>query len=127
SHFHGFIFSHYLPLENLVIPRPHLLILTTPHQWMLHLNLSFGDSLADIGNLVHLSAQFNEPPPHFGLPPYKETYFHGPTARCSDGRLVYFGLAFLPPYVGGKNGSGKSFGKVVNFAVAGATALDAAF
>ncbi|KAK2994570.1 hypothetical protein RJ640_017299 [Escallonia rubra] len=61
---------------------------------MLHLNLSFGDSLADIGNLVHLSAQSNEPPPHFGLPPYKETYFHGPTARCSDGRLVVITLVW---------------------------------
>ncbi|KAK3039943.1 hypothetical protein RJ639_027779 [Escallonia herrerae] len=95
--------------------------------------ISFGDSLADTGNLVHLSAQSNEPPPNFGLPPYGETYFHGPTGRSSDGRLIvdfiaqYFGLPFLPPYIGGKNGSDISFGKGVNFAVAGATALDAAF
>ncbi|KAK2984191.1 hypothetical protein RJ640_017304 [Escallonia rubra] len=95
--------------------------------------ISFGDSLADTGNLVHLSAQSNKPPPNFGLPPYGETYFHGPTGRSSDGRLIvdfiaqYFGLPFLPPYIRGKNGSDISFGKGVNFAVAGATALDAAF
>ncbi|KAA8519685.1 hypothetical protein F0562_013870 [Nyssa sinensis] len=72
--------------------------------------------------------------PHFGLPPYGETYFHCPTGRCSDGRVIidfiaqYLGLPFVPPYFGGKNGSeAVDFRKGVNFAVAGATALDNAF
>lgn len=48
---------------------------------------SFGDSLADTGNLLHISDSSIRPP-HFALPPYGETYFHCPTGRCSDGRLI---------------------------------------
>lgn len=48
---------------------------------------SFGDSLADTGNLLHISDSSIRPP-HFALPPYGETYFHRPTGRCSDGRLI---------------------------------------
>lgn len=48
---------------------------------------SFGDSLADTGNLLHISNSSIQPP-HFALPPYGETYFHHPTGRCSDGRLI---------------------------------------
>nr|GMC88258.1 GDSL esterase/lipase At1g28580-like [Ipomoea batatas] len=95
---------------------------------------SFGDSLADTGNLLHLSPETNQPP-HFALPPYGETFFHTPTGRFSDGRVVIdfiadsLGLPFLPPYVGEeKNESGRrNFGQGVNFAVAGATALDDEF
>jgi hypothetical protein len=46
---------------------------------------SFGDSLTDTGNLVVSS------PLSFsivGKYPYGMTYFHRPTGRCSDGRLV---------------------------------------
>ncbi|KAK2988582.1 hypothetical protein RJ640_028273, partial [Escallonia rubra] len=95
--------------------------------------ISFGDSLADTGNQLHLLDQSNKPPPNFAFPPYGETYFDSPTGRCSDGRLIidfiaqYYGLPFVPPYVGGKNASNRSFLKGVNFAVAGATALDLAF
>nr|GMC85639.1 GDSL esterase/lipase At1g28580-like [Ipomoea batatas] len=95
---------------------------------------SFGDSLADTGNLLHILPETN-PPPHFALPPYGETFFHTPTGRFSDGRLVIdfiaesLGLPFLPPYIGEeKNESGhRNFSQGVNFAVAGATALDDAF
>ncbi|KAM7525044.1 hypothetical protein LguiA_014946 [Lonicera macranthoides] len=89
--------------------------------------LSFGDSLADTGNLLHLSADSNKHY-HFALPPYGETYFHGPTGRCSDGRLIIdfiaedLGLPYVTPYIGSNN-----FGKGVNFAVVGATALDSSF
>ncbi|KAJ6935658.1 GDSL esterase/lipase [Populus alba x Populus x berolinensis] len=90
---------------------------------------SFGDSLADTGNSRNLSPPDNLP--HFSFLPYGETFFHQPTGRCSDGRLVidfiaeYLGLPFVPPYFGGSMESFKEAG--VNFAVAGATALDAAF
>ncbi|KAK3008746.1 hypothetical protein RJ639_015305 [Escallonia herrerae] len=86
--------------------------------------ISFGDSLADTSNL---------PLPNFAFPPYGETYFGSPTGRSSDGRLItdfiaqYFGLPLLPPYIGGKSASNRSFLKGVNFAVADATALDVAF
>ncbi|KAK3039936.1 hypothetical protein RJ639_027771 [Escallonia herrerae] len=95
--------------------------------------ISFGDSLADTGNLVHLFDQSNIPLPNFAFPPYGETYFGSPTGRSSDGRIIidfiaqYFGLPLVPPYIGGKNASTRSFLKGVNFAVAGATALDVAF
>lgn len=46
----------------------------------------FGDSLTDTGNLVHFYPNGNKP--HMYFPPYGETYFHHPTGRCSDGRLL---------------------------------------
>ncbi|MCL7048984.1 hypothetical protein MKW94_024967 [Papaver nudicaule] len=85
---------------------------------------SFGDSLADTGNSLY-SGQYT---PAAQLP-YGETYFHQPTGRASDGRLVIdfiaqlLGLPLLPPYLG----SGKNFQQGVNFAVGGATALDVSF
>ncbi|XP_010540489.1 PREDICTED: GDSL esterase/lipase At1g28580-like isoform X2 [Tarenaya hassleriana] len=60
--------------------------------------ISFGDSIADTGNLLILSDPNHLP--HFALPPYGETFFHFPTGRHSDGRLI------------------------IDFIVAGATALD---
>ncbi|CAI9087320.1 OLC1v1021367C2 [Oldenlandia corymbosa var. corymbosa] len=96
--------------------------------------ISFGDSLADTGNLLRLSSS-NKPPPHFFRPPYGESYFHHPTGRCSDGRLVVdfiaesLDLPLLPPYLAGKDAVYHSLDdfKGVNFAVAGATALDDSF
>ncbi|XP_057948709.1 GDSL esterase/lipase At1g28600-like [Malania oleifera] len=96
--------------------------------------ISFGDSLADTGNLL-LQSPSDKPPPHFALPPYGETFFHRPTGRFSDGRLVIdfiaesLGFPFVPPYfeVKSRSGSGRNLGKGVNFAVAGATALDVEF
>ncbi|KAL6873689.1 hypothetical protein ACP4OV_013771 [Aristida adscensionis] len=86
---------------------------------------SLGDSITDTGNLI------KEAPPgvfetikHL---PYGVT-FGEPTGRCSDGLLMIdflaqdLGLPLLNPYLG-KN---KTFDHGVNFAVAGATAMDAA-
>ncbi|XVE51442.1 hypothetical protein DITRI_Ditri02bG0040800 [Diplodiscus trichospermus] len=94
--------------------------------------ISFGDSLADTGNLVILASNINITPAAFL--PYGETYFNRPTGRFSDGRLVIdffaqkFGLPLVPPYFGaGDYDSSQKFLKGVNFAVAGATALDNAF
>ncbi|XVE80372.1 hypothetical protein DITRI_Ditri14bG0134700 [Diplodiscus trichospermus] len=94
---------------------------------------SFGDSLADTGNLLQLSLSGSTKLSHFDFPPYGRTFFHYPTGRCSDGRLVIdfiaeaLGLPFLPPYFGGENGRSKNFDHGVNFAVVGATALDNSF
>ncbi|XVE50623.1 hypothetical protein DITRI_Ditri01bG0178300 [Diplodiscus trichospermus] len=94
---------------------------------------SFGDSLTDTGNLLHLSISASTKLPHSAFSPNGRTFFHHPTGRCSDGRLVIdflaeaLGFSFLPPYFGGKNGRSQSLQKGVNFAVAGATALDYAF
>lgn len=86
----------------------------------------FGDSLSDTGNLIR------QPPAGiasvFGRLPYGQTFFHRPTGRCSDGLLMvdyiamYFGLPLLNPYLA----QGSDFSKGVNFAVAGATALNPA-
>ncbi|CAI0375247.1 unnamed protein product [Linum tenue] len=83
--------------------------------------ISFGDSIADTGNFCKLT-----PAGSMCSPPYGETFFHRPTGRSSDGRLIidfiaeYLGLPFVPPYYGGNQ---TEFGKGVNFAVVGATAV----
>nr|Q3MKY2.1 RecName: Full=Acetylajmalan esterase; Flags: Precursor [Rauvolfia serpentina]AAW88320.1 acetylajmalan acetylesterase [Rauvolfia serpentina] len=86
-----------------------------------------GDSFSDTGNLIRL------PPDgptftaaHF---PYGETFPGTPTGRCSDGRLIIdfiataLNLPLLNPYLQ----QNVSFRHGVNFAVAGATALDRSF
>nr|GMD09301.1 acetylajmalan esterase-like [Ipomoea batatas] len=86
----------------------------------------FGDSLSDTGNLIAsgLGMQFDA-----GSLPYGETFFHEATGRFSDGRLVIdylatrYRLPFLEPYLN----TGANFTQGVNFAVAGATALDEDF
>ncbi|KAI4296888.1 hypothetical protein L6164_036808 [Bauhinia variegata] len=89
---------------------------------------SFGDSLSDTGNfVVSGSLAF----PVIGKLPYGVTFFKHATGRCSDGRLVIdfiaeaYGLPYLQPYL--KLTKGQSIQHGVNFAVAGATALDAEF
>lgn len=70
------------------------LILTLVLTCNLHVNgcytsiISFGDSLADTGNLKQLSINSDESAPHFLFPPYGETFFHKPTGRFSNGRLI---------------------------------------
>ncbi|KAM7525023.1 hypothetical protein LguiA_014925 [Lonicera macranthoides] len=89
---------------------------------------SFGDSLTDTGNLLHIDLSSSNSPPHFGKPPYGKSYFYAPTGRCSDGRLVvdfiaeYLGLPYVQPYIGNTN-----YSEGVNFAMVGATALSTAF
>ncbi|PNX62012.1 GDSL esterase/lipase, partial [Trifolium pratense] len=93
---------------------------------------SFGDSLADTGNLYFSSHQ---PSDHCFFPPYGETYFHHPSNRCSDGRLMidfiaeWLGIPMLKPYLGIKNGELEDLNvnEGVNFAVIGATALEDSF
>ncbi|GMY37583.1 GDSL esterase/lipase At1g31550-like [Fagus crenata] len=107
----------------------------------------FGDSLVDTGNIYFLDAE------QLGclLPPYGETYFHHPTGRCIHTcmhkhysscnyiyRSIFFssqisfvseslGLQLVQPYLGIKNRSVISIQEGINFAVAGATALNASF
>nr|GMD83261.1 GDSL esterase/lipase At1g28590-like [Ipomoea batatas] len=59
--------------------------------------ISFGDSLADTGNLLHLLRSNG----HFvssaaAAFPYGETFFHRPTGRYSDGRLIIDFIAMDP-------------------------------
>ncbi|CAI9112992.1 OLC1v1013508C1 [Oldenlandia corymbosa var. corymbosa] len=84
---------------------------------------AFGDSYTDTGNTNSSTG-----PNAFmsvSRPPYGQTYFHHPTNRYSDGRLVIdfvaqkLSLPFLPPYL--SKTADKSSG--VNFAVAGSTAI----
>ncbi|KAG5622452.1 hypothetical protein H5410_007670 [Solanum commersonii] len=95
--------------------------------------ISFGDSLADTGNKLHITLN-KISPSHFSLPPYGETFCHHPTGRFSDGRLVIdfiaesFGLPLVPPYLEGEDERNNvKFRQGVNFAVGGATALDSAY
>lgn len=95
---------------------------------------SFGDSLADTGNWL---ASNPTAASTIDKPPYGETYFKRATGRFSDGRLVVdyiaqaYGLPFLAPYLSNTSNlevagsTANSSG--VNFAVAGATALEPAF
>jgi phospholipase/lecithinase/hemolysin len=89
---------------------------------------SFGDSLTDTGNLLHIDLSSSNSPPHFGRPPYGRSFFHQPTGRCSDGRLVidfiaeYLGIPYVQPFVGNTN-----YSEGANFAVVGATALSSDF
>ncbi|CAL9123944.1 unnamed protein product, partial [Musa textilis] len=85
---------------------------------------SFGDSIADTGNGIR-SNQFDL----VGRFPYGETFFHHPTGRYSDGRLIIdfiaqaIGLPLVRPYLAGTD-DGEDFRCGANFAVGGATALD---
>ncbi|KAF8053850.1 hypothetical protein N665_1371s0021 [Sinapis alba] len=90
--------------------------------------ISFGDSIADTGNYLRLSDVNHLPQAAFI--PYGESFFHPPSGRYSDGRLIidfiaeFLGLPYVPPYFGSQN---VSFDQGINFAVYGATALDRAF
>ena len=89
---------------------------------------AFGDSFTDTGNTRSASG-----PSGFGHvsdPPYGVTFFHRPTNRYSDGRLLIdfaaasLSLPFLTPYThlpAGPTGHPAPHG--VNFAVAGSTAI----
>ncbi|KAI7730943.1 hypothetical protein M8C21_004633 [Ambrosia artemisiifolia] len=95
--------------------------------------ISFGDSLADTGNLKQIYYNTNQQSLHFFYPPYGETFFHTPTGRCSNGRLVIdfiaesIRLPLVRPFVGVKGRHMMALRRGVNYAVAGATALDSSF
>lgn len=88
---------------------------------------AFGDSYTDTGNTGSATG-----PSSFSYVsnlPYGQTFFHHPTNRYSDGRLVIDFVAeslllpYLPPYR--NTTADKSSG--VNFAVAGSTAIEHEF
>ncbi|XP_062029530.1 GDSL esterase/lipase At3g48460 [Rosa rugosa] len=100
---------------------------TTPHPFKKI--YAFGDSFTDTGNTRSVSGPSGFG--HVGNPPYGITFFHRPTNRYSDGRLVIdfiaesLSLPYLQPYrnrVSNASSSDASHG--VNFAVAGSTAIN---
>lgn len=90
---------------------------------------AFGDSFTDTGNTKSVTGPSGFG--HVSNPPYGSTFFHHPTNRYSDGRLVIdfvaetLSLPYLPPYRNLKQGNATTFG--VNFAVAGATTIKHSF
>ncbi|KAM7254428.1 hypothetical protein ACFE04_003808 [Oxalis oulophora] len=87
----------------------------------------FGDSYVDAGNNNYINTT-NLDKANFS--PYGQTFFHSPTGRFSDGRLLtdfiatYAKLPFLKPYLQpGLN----SYHNGVNFASAGAGVLSTTF
>ncbi|RVW72037.1 GDSL esterase/lipase [Vitis vinifera] len=84
---------------------------------------AFGDSYTDTGNTR--SATGPNAFTYVSNLPYGSTFFHHPTNRYSDGRLVIdfvaqaLSLPFLPPYRSQKANTSTG----VNFAVAGSTAI----
>nr|XP_043623927.1 GDSL esterase/lipase At1g28650-like [Erigeron canadensis] len=95
--------------------------------------ISFGDSLADTGNLKLLTSKQNQKPLHFFFPPYGQNFFHKPTGRCSNGRLIIDFIAegtrlpLVRPFVTEKGSRMIGMRRGINYAVAGATALDSSF
>ncbi|KAM0018765.1 putative sinapine esterase [Helianthus debilis subsp. tardiflorus] len=96
-----------------------------PHPF--HKIFAFGDSYTDTGNTA--SATGPSGFSHVSNLPYGRTFFHHPTNRYSDGRLVIdfvaqsLSLPFLPPYLNRKADTSKG----INYAVAGSTAIRHAF
>ncbi|KAL5204241.1 hypothetical protein ABZP36_009112 [Zizania latifolia] len=87
---------------------------------------SFGDSIADTGNLLREGAVGTFA--SIGSYPYGQS-LRRPTGRCSDGLLIidYFAMALNLSLVSPYLDKGASFESGVNFAVAGATALDRSY
>ncbi|XP_009359493.1 GDSL esterase/lipase At3g48460 [Pyrus x bretschneideri] len=92
---------------------------------------AFGDSFTDTGNTRSITGPSGFG--HVSNSPYGITFFHRPTNRYSDGRLVIdfvtesLSLPYLPPYrVVSSNASADST-HGVNFAVAGSTAIEHEF
>uniref|UniRef100_A0A0E0JFS0 Uncharacterized protein n=1 Tax=Oryza punctata TaxID=4537 RepID=A0A0E0JFS0_ORYPU len=87
-----------------------------------HSIFNFGDFFADTSNKPVAYAWYSLPS-NVMRPPYGETFGH-PTGRSSDGRLI---LNFVAAVRAAGPGADGSFGGGANFAVSGATALDAGF
>ncbi|CAI9300196.1 unnamed protein product [Lactuca saligna] len=94
---------------------------------------SFGDSLADTGNIKQI-ASISHTDVEALRWPYGETFFHQPTGRASNGRLLIdflaesLGLPLIPPFLHDKEDDKVvEFGQGVNYAVVAATALDTSF
>ncbi|KAJ1281935.1 hypothetical protein BS78_03G011600 [Paspalum vaginatum] len=104
---------------------------------------SLGDSYSDTGNGPVAFRWYNITANPVMRPPYGSTFFGRPTGRNCDGRLAIdfiaqsLGLPLVPPFllVPPRTGAGAAtttssssfFRRGANFAVGGATALDASF
>ncbi|KAJ9559940.1 hypothetical protein OSB04_005100 [Centaurea solstitialis] len=89
----------------------------------------FGDSFFDPGNNNYINTTTLD---QSNFPPYGQTYFHFPTGRFSDGRILpdfileYANLPLIPPYMD-QSASRRYYKIGANFASAGAGALIGTF
>ncbi|KAI3783767.1 hypothetical protein L1987_42853 [Smallanthus sonchifolius] len=95
--------------------------------------ISFGDSIADTGNLKQLASIYSNLT-FACTPPYGQDFIGQSTGRCSNGRLIIdflaesLGLPLIPPYFNGKGSDDvAAWRQGVNYAVGTATALDSSF
>ncbi|KAJ8621471.1 hypothetical protein MRB53_030000 [Persea americana] len=83
----------------------------------------FGDSLSDTGNVIAAFPFFADAENS----PYGSTFFHAPSGRYSDGRLIIdfmasrWGFPFVEPY---SSNIVPNYRHGINFAVSGATAIN---
>ncbi|KFK44740.1 hypothetical protein AALP_AA1G296800 [Arabis alpina] len=81
-------------------------------------SFQFFNSISDTGNFLRLSDPNHLPRTAFS--PYGDTFFHRPTGRYFDGRLIidfiaeFLGIPYVSPYVGHGN---QSLENGINFAV----------
>ncbi|KAL9992159.1 putative GDSL lipase/esterase, lipase, GDSL, active, SGNH hydrolase superfamily [Helianthus debilis subsp. tardiflorus] len=88
----------------------------------------FGDSIFDAGNNNYINTTTLD---QANFPPYGQTYFHFPTGRFSDGRIIpdfickHANLPFIPPYL--DHHPRRNYNIGANYASAGAGALQETF
>nr|KAJ0192842.1 hypothetical protein LSAT_V11C800451740 [Lactuca sativa] len=94
---------------------------------------SFGDSVADTENIKQIASISHTDVESLRWP-YGETFFHQPTGRASNGRLLIdflaesLGLPLISPFLHDKEDDKVvEFRQRVNYAVVAATALDTLF
>ncbi|KAI3744342.1 hypothetical protein L1987_57421 [Smallanthus sonchifolius] len=127
SPFINICLSHFTLVTIFISTIPLLPLSASPHRRPFNKVYVFGDSYTDTGNTNDSTGPniFRQ----VSRLPYGRTFFHRPTNRYSDGRLVIdfvaesLNLPYFPPYLNKKADTTHG----VNFAVGGCTAIPYSF